>query len=243
LLTTPPDHLIGSPLALASESYTPKAWVRACDLPALRNNPHIRFLQGTATSLDASSRRLTVSPASGGANGKPGVVLEYDFLVAASGLDRPWPVVPQTVARKDYLAEAGAHIARVGRPDAVVLVVGGGAVGVEMAAELKLVHPHVRVVLAQSRDKLLASEGLPDECKDKALELLRETGVEVLMGHRVVGPVTDVDGGAWKEVEFSTGEKMLASHVVWAVSRPRPTSSYLPAGSLDAEGYVNILPR
>ncbi len=60
-----------------------------------------------------------------------------------------------------------------------------GAVGIEMAAELKLAQPHVKVTLVHSRDKLMSAEGLPDSCKDKALELLLEGGVNVLLEHRM----------------------------------------------------------
>lgn len=119
---------------------------------------------------------------------------------------------------------------------------GIGAVGIEMAAELKMVQPQLKVTLVHSRDKLLSSEPLPDEVKDRALELLREAGVEVRMSTRLEGTeqVVDGEGNTCTRVTFVGGETMLADKVVMAVSRAMPTTNYLPGEVLDEEGYVRI---
>lgn len=122
---------------------------------------------------------------------------------------------------------------------------GVGAVGIEMAAELKMVQPQLKVTMVHSRDKLLSSEPLPDEVKDRALELLREAGVEVRMSTRLEGTeeVVDGEGEMYTRVTFAGGETMLADKVVMAVSRAVPTTTYLPSAVLDEEGYVRIHAR
>ena len=144
-----------------------------------------------------------------------------------------------------YLFETGDHIRAVTNSTEGVVVVGGGAVGIEMAAELKMVQPNLRVTLVHSRDKLLSSEGLPDEAKDCALELVKEAGVETLMNHRVADlkERADSNGKTVTDIKFTNGESMTASHVIMAVSRSIPTTTYLPAEALDEEGYVKIQPR
>lgn len=109
-----------------------------------------------------------------------------------------------------------------------------------MAAELKLVQPQLTVTLVHSRDKLLSSEPLPDELKDRSLELLREAGVDVLMSHRVdrTDEVTDDGNNKCLRVHFTNGHSMLADQVSLAVSRSVPSTSFLPGGVLDEEGYV-----
>ena len=111
-----------------------------------------------------------------------------------------------------------------------------------MAAELKLVHPNLTVTLVHSRDKLLSSEPLPDEVKDRSLELLREANVDVLMSHRLdrTEETTDDAGTKCLRVHFTNGHTMLADHVSVAVSKPIPSTSFLPASVLDEEGYVKI---
>lgn len=234
-----PDHLIGSPLALADEAYASKAWVKYADIPALQS-PKIHVLHGTVTSVDPATRTTTILDA---ATQEPRDVT-YDYLVVSTGLRRAWPAVPQSLRRKQYLLEAGAHIERVrsARDDGVV-VVGGGAVGIEMAAELKVVSPETRVTLVHSRDRLLSSEPLPDECKDTALELLREAGVETLLGKRLAGTteVRDEDSGRTvTEVSFTDGGKMRASAVIVAVSKSIPSTEFLPRQTLDQEGYIKV---
>lgn len=167
----------------------------------------------------------------------------------ATGLRRAWPVVPQSLRRKQYLPEAGAHIAAA-RASRHVVVVGGGAVGIEMAAELKVVMPDARVTLVHSRARLLSSEPLPDECKDRALELLREAGVEVLLGRRLAGTreVRDDERGPdgqedGTEVTLEGGETLRAGLVIMAVSKATPSTEFLPGGALDGEGYVKVRPN
>ena len=235
-------HLIGAPLALADADYSKKAWVKFQDIPALHELPgKVKVVQGSVTSVDPASRTATVVDHATGL----AATHEYDYFVAASGLRRVWPVVPQALGRKQYLLEAGEHIHTVTNARDGVVVVGGGAVGIEMAAELKMVKPHVSVTLVHSRDKLLSSEGLPDETKDVALELLKEAGVEVLMEHRLASStkVETADGAPRYEVVFTNGKTLVASQVVMAMSKCTPTTSYLPKSAVNADGYVKIRPK
>ncbi|TLS29427.1 hypothetical protein PpBr36_02136 [Pyricularia pennisetigena] len=239
-------HIIGAPLALASNSYAEKAWVKYSDIAALQL-PNIHIVQGTAKTVDPATKTATITrtePAATAAQTSSDEIIPYDFLVAASGLRRVWPVVPQSLRRKQYLVETGSHVQAVSGARNGVLVVGGGAVGIEMAAELKLVQPHVRVTLAHSRDRLLSSEALSDECKDVALRLLREAGVEVLMGHRIAEQVelTTEDGCRAVEARFENGHRLVVDKVIMAISKSVPSSTYLPLEALDAEGYVKIQP-
>ncbi|KAM5348570.1 hypothetical protein ACJ41O_008394 [Fusarium nematophilum] len=233
-------HLIGSPLALADTEYSKKNWVKFSDCPGLQD-PSVKIIQGSVKSVDLEAKAATVS-----AHLTDQITTHhYDYLVSATGLRRVWPVVPQSLTRKQYLLEAEQHIRAVDNAKHGVVVVGGGAVGIEMAAELKMVKPHVKVTLVHSRDKLLSSEGLPDETKDRALELVLEGGVETLMNHRLASTkkVETDDGSPKYEVEFTNGHKMVASEVIMAISKSVPTSTYLPASALEEEGYVKIKPN
>lgn len=166
----------------------------------------------------------------------------YNFLVAASGLRRVFPVVPQSLTRKQYILEASNHVNAMRSARHGVVVIGGGAVGIEMAAELKHVHPDLQVTLIHSRNRLLSSEPLPCECGDVTLRELKDIGVQVCLSHRVVD-VTTVDGDNGEPLQkltFLDGTHMLASHAISAISRSVPTSSYLPASALDLEGLVKI---
>lgn len=234
------DHLIGSPLALADSKYTKKAWVKFQDIPSLQQ-PNIKVVIGSVTTVDCASKTVTTLDTVT----KIATEHTYDFFVAASGLRRVWPVVPQSLSRKQYLVEAAEHIHAVSNAQHGVVVVGGGAVGIEMAAELKVVHPRINVTLVHSHEKLLSSEALSDECKDTTLELLRESGVTVLMNHRLSKStrVETMDGSIKYELEFLNGHKMAASEVILAVSQPASTTAYMPATALDENNLVKINPK
>ena len=120
-----------------------------------------------------------------------------------------------------------------------------GAVGVEMAGELKVVHPQMKVTLVHSRDKLLSSEPLPDETKNRTLELVREAGGEPLLSHRLdkTENIANEDGTQSVKLTFTNGHTMLADHVIMAISRSVPSTAFLPKESLDAAGYIKIQAR
>jgi NADH dehydrogenase FAD-containing subunit len=120
-----------------------------------------------------------------------------------------------------------------------------GAVGIEMAAELKHIYPSKSVKLIHSHEKLLSSEPLPDELRDTTLSLVQEAGVEVLLNQRVIN-VTEIKHST-REREYKVilggGKSVLASHVTWAISRAVPTTNYLPASTLDSNRLVQINAR
>ncbi|UKZ71647.1 uncharacterized protein TrAtP1_012598 [Trichoderma atroviride] len=233
-------HLIGSPLALADAEYAKKAWVKFQDIPGLQL-PNVQFVQGSVSSVDCEAKTATVV----NSVTKEVITHQYDYFVTATGLRRVWPVVPQSLTRKQYLIEVEEQISALDGAKDGVVIVGGGACGIEMAAELKLVKPHLQVTLVHSRDKLMSSEPLPDECKDKSLDMVKEAGVQVLMNHRLASSnkVVAPDGASKYEVEFTNGHKMVASQVIMALSKSTSTASYLPSSATDSEGLVKIIPN
>lgn len=119
-----------------------------------------------------------------------------------------------------------------------------GAVGVEMAAELKVLDPKQKVTLVHSRERLLSAEPLPDDFKERVASVLRETGVEVIVGRRVIETTAvDTEGAkrTW-QLTLSDGTQLKTGHVMNAVSKCIPTSSYLPKDALTQDGYVDIQP-
>lgn len=233
------DHTIGSPLALSSPDYATKAWRRFDDIAALQH-PMVHITQGSLANVDPDKRVASIELT----GSEDTFEQQYDFLIAATGLRRVWPVVPQSLTKAKYLAETADHIECVKAATHGTVVIGGGAVGIEMAAEAKLCHPDIKVTLVHSRDKLLSSEPLPDETKDLALEALRDAGVEVLLSERVTATNASVgpNGRALQTLTLQDGSHLVASQVIEAISRSIPSTSYLPKSALDSEGLVKIDP-
>jgi hypothetical protein len=121
-LTQYADHLIGNPLAFASDDAASKNWTRFRDIPALKL-PNLNFLQSSITSIDCENKiasmvdTVTKQPRQE----------KYDYLVVASGLRRTSPVVPQALNRDQFLAEARLHTKAIRDAKEGVVVIGGGA--------------------------------------------------------------------------------------------------------------------
>ncbi|KAH0367910.1 FAD/NAD(P)-binding domain-containing protein, partial [Aureobasidium melanogenum] len=230
-------HLIGNPLAFASDDAASKSWTRFQDIPALKL-PNVHFLQGSVATVDCKTKTASIVDT---ITQQPRHE-KYDYLLVASGLRRTSPVVPQALNRDEFIAEAKAHTKAIRDAKEGVVVIGGGAVGIEMASEFKVVEPWQKVTLVHSRDKLLSAEPLPDDFKQRSFEVLQEAGVNVVLGQRVIDTtaVQADDGSKSWRLTLSGGKQIAAGHVITAISRSTPTSTYLPSAALDKDGFVKI---
>ncbi|KAJ3481808.1 hypothetical protein NLG97_g7727 [Lecanicillium saksenae] len=230
-------HIIGTPRALADQEYARKAWVKFTEMPDLQRE-NISFVHGSLSHVNCATKKATVL-----LHGKNELsVIEYDYFCAATGYRRVWPVVPQSLTYSEYLVETQGRITATENAKHGVLVVGGGAVGIEMAAELKLTMPDIKVTLAHSRDKLLSSEGLSDECKDVSLQLLKKADVEVLLNHRLESHniMGSANGDTKYLAKFTNGHTIEASLIIVGVSQSVPATDFLPKAALDENGKVKI---
>lgn len=118
-----------------------------------------------------------------------------------------------------------------------IVIVGGGATGVELAGSLaemkKYVLPkdypelnieeEVDIYLVQSGDKIL--KGMSEESSAKSLRYLRDMGVKVLLNSRV----TDFDG---HKVTFKDGTTIPTQKVIWAAGIKGQPIPGLPEASV-----------
>jgi len=102
--------------------------------------------------------------------------LPYDHLVISVGCSYARPIKAQLGSLDRRVQLAGAQ--RLYRDASSVLVVGGGAVGVEIAGELAANHT---VTLAAREDELVRD--LPEAARCYALEALRSKNVRVLLNN------------------------------------------------------------
>ncbi len=116
-----------------------------------------------------------------------------------------------------------------------MLVIGGGVVGVELAAELAHYHPRAAVTVADVAPRLLAT--LPPAAGERAAAALRAAGVALLLG----APLRRTDGklnGAVPARYVTPGGETLDADVVFACVGARPNSAALRGVPLDERGCV-----
>jgi NADH:ubiquinone reductase (H+-translocating) len=213
------------------------------------------FQQGELTGLDRAAKRITLSAVQDEDGGEmlPQRVLEYDTLVLAIGSTTHFFGVPgaseNSIAldtvdqaerfRKRLIAacmraehltpEAPPAQASNGsaEPRVQVAIIGAGATGVELSAELrntaqvlsayglhKLDPRHdVGIVLIEAGTRILPA--LPERVSSATGELLQKLGVKLLTGERV----TEVAPGV---VRTASGKDIRADLTVWAAGITAP---------------------
>ena len=199
-----------------------------------------RFRIGRMTGLDRSTREVHVAPFvdEDGAEVTPARSFPYDTLVMAVGSqsnDFGTPGVREHALKLETVADARrfhmrmvnacvrAHAQRTPlRPEQLhVAIIGAGATGVELAAEL---HHTTREVVAYGLDRVDADKdirlalieaaprvlpALPERLSASTEGLLRKLGVEVHTGARVAEVLAD-------GVRLADGRILPAELVVWA---------------------------
>ncbi|KAL0577691.1 hypothetical protein V5O48_004295 [Marasmius crinis-equi] len=127
-----------------------------------------------------------------------------------------------------------------------IVVVGGGAYGVQVATDIKTYAPtkDKHVTLVHSRDRLLNRFG--PGLHDIVMERCKELGIDVILGNRIVVPPAGfTDNGEEFDVQLSGGDSVKAD-VVLTTGHAAPLSS--PLTSLSPESidpvtnYIKVKP-
>ncbi|KAI1851390.1 hypothetical protein JX265_000376 [Neoarthrinium moseri] len=148
--------------------------------------------------------------------------IPYEYLVVATGTKLQ---APGTMADNDkslsikYFQDYQKRV----QDARSIVIVGGGAVGVQMATDLKELYRGKEVTLVHSRNQLmpLYHEALDKLIKDRCEEL----GVKLVLGSRVVMPPGGFRPDA-KSVELQNGVVLSADLVIPAVGQV-PNTQFL----------------
>lgn len=128
------------------------------------------FVQGKVDDVD--ERVITL---------EGGKEIEYEYLVIATGTSSALPskvTATESLDAHQELRRMQSTIKKAAR----IAVVGGGAVGVELASDIKDFYPEKSVVLIHSRARLLPSFG--DRLHQYVTKRLGEMGVEIWLNER-----------------------------------------------------------
>ncbi|ODV95985.1 hypothetical protein PACTADRAFT_80063 [Pachysolen tannophilus NRRL Y-2460] len=136
---------------------------------------------------------------------------EFDYCIYAAGRSRPWPFDPKGFDKKYYLEEMEKSTEKIKAAN-IISVIGAGAVGIEVAAELKTDFPEKKVLLIHPHDNLPPENRLSQIFKQKNLEFLKDVKVEVKLNTRVL-----------KEVEngflTTNGDFVESDLILWCSSK------------------------
>ncbi|HEX8614325.1 MAG TPA: NAD(P)/FAD-dependent oxidoreductase [Telluria sp.] len=228
------------------------------------------FVYGALTGLDPAARRLTIGPIRTAQDEEvlPERTLEFSSLVIAVGSTSNYFGVP---GAKEYtislnatedaerfrlqllklLARADARKPQEPAAGVDIVIIGGGATGVELAAELREAsavyttygfqhlkpQQDVRITLLEGAPRILAP--LPERVSNAALKLLHERGIKVVNECRVTSIAPD-------QVTDKNGNVYPSDLCVWAAGIRAPeflATLGLPlakGGQIEVDGFLRV---
>ncbi len=209
-----PGHLAGQ-YALAQLTF---------DLSALARAAGARLEPSGAESLDAGRRELRLGS---------GAVLAYDvasFDIGSLPAGDDVPGVREHAVTLKPLERALTQLTDALREPGPLLVVGGGAAGVELA--LCLQARTGRPVTLVEQGPQVPRGGSPAAAR-RVRALLMRRGVAL----RLDSAVTSLSAGA---AQLSSGEALPFSACVWATGARAPTLFASSGAAVDARGYLGV---
>ncbi|CAM6016516.1 unnamed protein product [Sphagnum balticum] len=156
--------------------------------------------------------------------------IPYDFLVVCTGSTYTGPAT-----KEERIKEFEADYKKVKAADSI-LIIGGGPVGVELAAEIVVDFPTKKVTLIQSGDRLI--DFLGPKASEKTLKWLQSRNVEVILNDRI-----ELDGLAGPIYTTSKGRTIKADAHFVCIGK-RVGSSWLRdselSSLLDDQGRLKV---
>lgn len=192
-------------------------------------------LSTTVAAIDRAGKSLTLK----GRDGAPDESLHYDHLVLATGAEpRLLPGVPQGAPGVFYLRTFDDTLAlRAALPTVQrVVVLGGGFIGLEIAATLHALGKHVTVLEAAPR---LLARSLSPEMASHLLQMHHDRGLDVRLGQSVQEVLWDhVEGGRFTGVQLPT-ETLQADALLVGIGA-EPCTALAQAAGLDCDNGVVV---
>jgi NADH dehydrogenase FAD-containing subunit len=201
--------------------------------------PHARYLDLRFATVQHESA-VAITPSA--VLLQSGRQLPFEYLVFATGSSYAAPIKesPQSVV---YLASRGATLAQAHHElqrSKSALIIGGGIVAVELAAEIvEYFGVRISVTIAHSGDRLMSRQGgaVSPSASAYCAQQLGKMGVRICFGERVVQ-------GEGRVCVSQTGAEFVAD-VVFVCTGIVPNSQLFRASpafasALDASGFVNV---
>eukprot|EP00038_Savillea_parva_P006139 m.161902 g.161902 ORF g.161902 m.161902 type:complete len:427 (+) comp12124_c0_seq1:475-1755(+) len=190
--------------------------------------PGVSYVYDPATEVKPDTKEVVC---------KSGRVVKYDALVVATGYKIPLVHRDVGISLNDRHAEVQAWGAAI-KAAGCVVINGAGAVGLELACDIRLKHPHVRVVVLSRSGTVLSDDRSPDVLMTVHREL-GKMGVDVVRGEVAADgptdgktPLREVPGG---RLQLQSGEVIDCNVFLVAFSTGLHTD-ILPDSMLVAQG-------
>ncbi|KAG6827503.1 hypothetical protein H0H92_011523 [Tricholoma furcatifolium] len=192
-----------------------------------------KFVQGKVTSFEASEKT------GGTVTLESGEKIDYHILILAQGAS--WTGPPGFPTTDGGVQEhiSSLHSKLVNAKD--IVLVGGGAVGIELAGEIKDQWPDKKVTIVQG-DKYLLNAAYPDKVRKAAAASVTARGIELILDEYINETETkEVQG-----VSTASGKELPTADLVIQTRGPRANTAFvseaLGPASLSSTGLIKVRP-
>ncbi|KAG6844176.1 hypothetical protein H0H87_009146 [Tephrocybe sp. NHM501043] len=195
-------------------------------------NGNGKFVQGKVASFEASKEGGSVTLESG-------EKIDYHILVLSQGAT--WngpPAFPSTESGvNEHLSSIHNKLVKAND----IVLVGGGAVGIELAGEIKDQWPEKKVTIVHG-DKLLLNPSYPDKVRRSAAASVTARGIQLVLDEYINEPETkEVQG-----ISTASGTELKGADLVIQTRGPRPNTAIVSAAlgdaSLSSVGLIKVRP-
>eukprot|EP01134_Creolimax_fragrantissima_P007255 CFRG7255T1 len=190
---------------LAFREFTPSI------LRALVHPEHSSFILKSTVGWTAWKAENVVSVEHDAIIGNEGSI-PFDFCIVSTGsaYDAPIKASAKSTTVENRKEEIFEWHRRIVASEQIVIV-GGGTVGVELAAEIASVFPTKNVTIITSKDNLL--DGTPESAQAYAAKFMQSNGVRLIFNEKVDIPENSGDPTIVKSFKLSDGSTIEADLV------------------------------
>ncbi|KAI5968354.1 hypothetical protein KGF57_000213 [Candida theae] len=138
----------------------------------------LNFIHGRITSLGSQSAEYTLHSSTSGV-----AKIDFDYVVMASGRDRNWPTTPHATTQQQFIDEVTKAKDSIDKAN-TVSIIGAGAVGTEIAGDIKTAYPGKTVNLVHPHEHF-PPEPLSLEFKTMVQDSIERAGVNIYLNTRI----------------------------------------------------------
>lgn len=237
-------HAVGTPRAVVDASFTKKLFVPYDSVIPPSAKAFVKFQRAVVTRIVPGANEVEYASIGDDDELLAGPVksLAYDYLVIATGSTYTVPIKqPKNNFKRSTTESKLAEVREQVKAASSVLIVGGGAVGVEVAGEIKVKYPSKSVTILESRNQLVAGEDVRDKFRTKLATYLKRLGVKVVLGERLE---TRLAGNGFEKRTLRTDKGTeIESDVQLLCGGFSPTTELvqkLDASLVTPEGFVKV---
>ncbi|KAF9431854.1 Apoptosis-inducing factor 2 [Entomortierella beljakovae] len=173
-------HCIASYRALVQEDFEKNLWIPYTNLFP-KDSPH-KIVQGTVEGVYYDHIILAGTDRDDTTQGPQRI--DFDYLVIATGSMVPSPAKMKVKSSSEGLKLLDEMREDLKKSESIVIV-GGGACGVELAGEIAYRFPDKQVSLIHGSANLVDYPKYPQSFKDETRRYLENRGVEVILNERI----------------------------------------------------------